>query len=184
MVAFRAMDRMAARPALSGMIVRGVIIVAALVLVIVALNPREKGNPAAAHGAAAARLVRAIAADEAKYRALYPSLGYAPSLSVLGSCAGKPTAQYACLTLIDPSCSTARSGEWCTDGQYKYSIVGIGCNSNSPCADFVLSAAPVNPQSGTSILCVTSDGEVHFRQGKELPDPIALPKECHSWPLQ
>ena len=150
--------------ALAGLIM-GYISLAAIpviVLIIAAIAiPNLLKVRVAVNEAAARATMHTLNTDEAIYSNQYVTPGFAPNLATLGpgpsgSCNGEGSAANACLldnVLGNAACTGAT---WCTKDHYKYNIQ---CIAKAPtCADYVISAIPIDSTAGRRNFCSVSDG--------------------------
>lgn len=139
----------------------------------------------AANESAAAATVRTVNTAEVTYTATYPKKGYAPSLAVLGPPLGSDcssisdvTAAHACLLDSVVGNANCTSGKWCTKGGYRYSVRAVCTQAN--CKDYVVTATPLNENTGGKNFCSTTDAVVRSHSGPPLTSPLTA-VECKAW---
>jgi type IV pilus assembly protein PilA len=157
-----------------------------IILIIAAVAiPSLLRSKMAANTSGATATLRTVNTSQVVYTTQYPTVGYAKSLQVLGpgqppvdcSIASNATADHACLVDAVLGCT---SDMGCVKYDYRFSLTGI-CGDSGPCSDYVITAKPITPNSGTKSLCSTSDGVIH----QSGPPFTALPEtaeECRAWP--
>ena len=138
-----------------------------------------------ANEAAAASTVRTVNVSEVTYSTVYPNKGYAPSLAAMGPPPGSDcsdtndiTAAHACLldgVLGNAGCAP---GKWCTKGGYRFSVRGICVQAN--CKDYVVTATPLNKDTGAKSFCSVTDAVVRTHTGAPLETPLTV-AECRTW---
>ena len=165
--------------ALAGMIM-GYISFAAipLMLIIAAIAiPNLLRAKLAANDSAAASRVRTLNTAQVTYSTTYPAKGYARNLEALGPgvsgqcAAGGGTESAACL--IDRSLSSGSR-----DG-FRYNVTAF-CGSDDVCTDYIVTATPVNDNTGTKSYCSTSDAVVRYQRGARASLPTTV-DECAAW---
>jgi type IV pilus assembly protein PilA len=164
--------------ALAGLIM-GYISVAFIpvVLIIAAIAiPNLLRAKLAANDSAAASSVRMLNTSEVTYSTMFPTKGYARSLEVLGpgpsgQC-GAGTGSDTAACLIDSTLARGRK-----DG-FRYNVTAF-CGSDDVCTDYVITAIPINTNTGTKSYCSTSDGVVRYRA--EIAAPPASVEDCTGW---
>jgi type IV pilus assembly protein PilA len=169
--------------ALAGLIM-GYISIAWLPLSLAIVLPNFLRAASDANQAVAASTVRTLNTAQVSYSTDYPE-GYARALVVLGP--GQPpvdctnraniTAQHACLIDSVLACST---GTWCTKSGYKFNLTAAYA-AGEKCEDYVITATPINPQTGGRSYCSTSDSVIRYNPGPPLRTPLSS-TECQAWP--
>ncbi|HET6840802.1 MAG TPA: DUF4190 domain-containing protein [Candidatus Angelobacter sp.] len=131
-----------------------------------------------ANESAAAATVRTVSTAEATYAITYPQSGFAPDLATLGPgssvrCSSSgPSATSACLINSTLGCSS----NWCVKDSYKYSVMATGSPTPN---EFVVTATPVNNNTGRKSYCATSDSIVRFQNGL-VSAPVSV-ETCQTW---
>jgi hypothetical protein len=103
------------------------------------------------------------------------SLGAGPG----GKCAEGSTPAHACIIgpeIANPACTGTN---WCTQSGYKFLIQGVCVNGK--CADYVITATPVDAQSGARNFCSTNDTVLRSETAAPRSAPFS-PEECHALP--
>ena len=156
----------------------------AMVVAAIAIPNLLRARMAANEGSAAAT-IRTLNVAQINYEGSYLQRGFAPDLASLGpdpKGTNTTTPQHADLidaTLGNPSCT---SGAWCIKSGYRFTIT-TACKLQK-CREYVVTATPVNTNTGMRNLCSTSDAVVRFQLGPPLTSPVRA-AECRNWtPLQ
>jgi len=136
----------------------------------------------AANEPAAVGVLRSVNAAQRAYGETYPNRGFAPELATLGvdpTGSTKTSADHA--GLLDESVANASctSTTWCTKSGYQFRVTGI-CKLHL-CTEYVVTATPVNNNTGTRNFCATSDGVIHYKLGMPLTTALTV-AECKAWP--
>ena len=152
------------------------LIVVAIILIIAAIAiPNLMRSRMTANEAAAASSVRTLNTTEVTYSTTYPTVGYAPSLAVLGpgvatGCpAAGPTSTAACLIDATLGCTAGVSGTFCTKDAYEYTITGIA-GAGGTTSDYVIFATPLGSTSGGKDYCSSADAVVRFQPDTTPPN--------------
>jgi hypothetical protein len=139
----------------------------------------------AANEAAAASTVRTVNTAQVAYSTVYPNKGYAPSLATMGPPLGSDcsdnkdiTAAHACLLDNELGNAGCTSGKWCTKGGYRYSVRGICVQAT--CKNYVVTATPLNKDTGAKSFCAVNDAVVRTHTGAPLETPLTV-AECRTW---
>jgi type IV pilus assembly protein PilA len=158
-----------------------------IILIIAAIAiPSLLRSRMAANTSAAASSIRTLNTAEITYLTVYPDAGYSKSLVALGP--GQPpvdctnssnvTAEHACLVDAVLGCASAAG---CVKYGYRFSLTGI-CGDGGPCSDYLITARPIDSNTGTKSFCSTNDGVIRYQSG---PPFTAMPdtaEECRAWP--
>jgi type II secretory pathway pseudopilin PulG len=165
------------------------VLVFAAVLIPNLLRARISANEAAARST-----VRTINTSQITYSTNYPEQGYARDLATLGpgssnGCSGGGTAEHACLLDSQLGQANCTSGVWCQKGQYKYTV-SSSCppsrfgdqqqGTDNTCAEYVITATPLNFNTGRRNYCSVSDAVTRSRFGGPLSRPPTA-EECQTW---
>ena len=142
-----------------------------------------------ANEAAAASAIRTIDVAQITYSTTYPEQGYARDLATLGGNCTSGTAEHACLLDSQLGQANCTSGAWCQKGQYKFTI-SSNCaparfgeqqqGTENACAEYVITATPINFNSGRRNYCSVSDAVIRSRSGGPLSTPPTA-EECQTW---
>ena len=157
----------------------GVIIILSFVAAKLLTPNLTKARMAASESTALAS-VRNVNVSELTYSSSFSD--YASDLASLGpgpggKCGEGSTPAHACIIgpeIGNPACTGAN---WCTQSGYKFMIQGI-C-ANGKCADYVLTATPVDAQSGSRNFCSTNDSVLRSETAAPRLAPFS-PEECHA----
>lgn len=149
---------------------------------------QERRSERESNEAAAASIIHSINGAQTNYASLYPNRRFAPSLAALGpgplqDCKhgeGSGNADHACLIddkdLGDSRCSGAT---WCNKRGYRYLL---SCaDTKAQCNDYVVIAAPAEPNSGSFDYCATADGKLHFRTSAHENMVAITAEQCRGW---
>ena len=159
------------------------LIVVAMIIIIVSmaipnlLRARMSANEASATGS-----IRAINTAQLMYEYAYPQLGYATSLSKLGSISSTcktPSPDAACL--LDNALANATSPAQAKSGYY-FAILPGDSDSGRVLQYTVSASASVFNQTGIRDLCSTEDTVVHFRLPSAQSSPELDRAQCSSLP--
>jgi len=179
--------------ALTGLIL-GYISLLAIPLIAAIAIPNLLRARISANEAAARNTVRTINTSQITYSTTYPEQGYARDLATLGPgssnrCSGGGTAEHACLLDSQLGQANCTSGVWCQRGQYKYTV-SSSCaparfgeqqqGTDNTCAEYVITATPINLNTGRRNYCSVSDAVIRWRFGGPLSTPPTA-EECQSW---
>jgi hypothetical protein len=132
----------------------------------------------------AASAVRTLNIAEVTYVTSYPANGYAASLAIMGpgsppidcTAAGKIDSKHACL--IDSALGCAST--WCVrNGGYRFNITST--SKAPPFADYVITATPVDANTGRRNFCAMPDAVIREQTGPPLSAPVPV-SECNKWP--
>lgn len=153
---------------------------AALIAAAVAV-PNMLRARTAANEASAVSDLRTVNTAQGIYSSLYPKRGFASDLATLGpgpDGGAKPNADHS--ALIDASIGgiTCTTGAWCAKSGYRFTL-SARCQQQL-CLDYVVTAAPVDTNTGKRSFCTTSDGVVRRRTLETLDTPVSI-KQCQSW---
>jgi type II secretory pathway pseudopilin PulG len=174
--------------ALAGLILgySSVVVGIPVMLIIAAIAvPNLLRSRMVANDAGAMSTVRTVNTAQVTYSTAYPTAGYARDLALLGSgggdCKGTdyPSAQHACLlddVVAGPQCS---DGAWCSKAGFKYSMTAT-CAAEG-CTEYVITATPINPSTGSRSFCSAPDAVVRYRRGPPLTEPLASSADCLTW---
>jgi hypothetical protein len=151
-------------------------------IVLLAPNATHARMMAAEYAAMAA--VRSISAHQVMYYSSFENAGYARDLASLGpgpdgKCAAGSTADHACFIDAASAGSACTGTNLCGQGSYKFNVQGI-C-ANGKCADFVISATPVDALNGSRNFCATSDSVVRSETAAPKSAPFTL-AACQALP--
>lgn len=106
-------------------------------------------------------------------------------MALLGSGGGDcsrtdyPSAQHACLVgdlIAGPSCT---GGVWCNKSGFKFSM-SAACTAEG-CTEYVITATPINPSTGSRSFCSAPDAVLRYRRGPPLTQPLASSADCLTW---
>jgi hypothetical protein len=156
----------------------GTVLVGAAIAIPNLLRSRIAANEASAVGS-----VRMLNVAQVVYAAKYPKLGYATELSKLASvppgssAASENHAGIINEPFANASCS-ADAG--CIKSGFRFRLSAV-CKEHL-CGQYVVTATPVDSNTGGRSFCSTSDGVVRFKTGVPSGAPISA-SECHSWQL-
>jgi hypothetical protein len=153
----------------------GVVLIAAAVAIPNLLRSRVAANEAAAVGK-----LRTLNTAQVAYRSSYSDRGFASDLATLGPDPNSPnkvTADHAALIDASLGSSECTAGKWCENSGYRFSVTAV-CGLGL-CNNFVASATPVSPQTGSRSFCSVSDGTVRYRSGVVATPPKL--HECRTW---
>jgi prepilin-type N-terminal cleavage/methylation domain-containing protein len=144
------------------------LIVVAIILIIAAIAiPNLLRARISANDSAAAATIRTINTAEVTYSTTYVSVGYAPTLAILGpgtiDCTA-PVSTNACLVDNVLGCTV---GTKCPKGGYNYFMVSTG---GTPVVDYTASAGPLGTSTGSKNFCSNPDAVVRFNGA---PTPLA-----------
>jgi type II secretory pathway pseudopilin PulG len=137
-----------------------------------------------ANEAAAAATVRTLNTAEITYATSYPRKGYSPTLAAMGpgpgnDCSGNnANAVHACLLDGEVGNANCTAGKWCEKSGYRFSVRGV-CLQTS-CRGYVVTATPVNKDTGGKSFCSTTDAVVRSHEGPPLNAPLTA-VECKAW---
>lgn len=153
------------------------LIVVAIILIIAAIAiPNLLRARLSANEASAVSSVRDMTHAEISYSTSYPTVGFAPSLSELGSPAGTCTASSSTACLIDSSLTLGQKSGY---NFLATGVVGGGGTYNS----FVIGGAPmVFSKTGSRDFCAIMDALVRARTGAAGNVPISSVATCNSLP--
>lgn len=156
----------------------------AVMIVAAVAIPNLLRSRIAANEAAAAATVRTVNTAEITYSVAYPRKGYAPTLAVMGPGASgdcsesSVNAAHACLLDNVVGSAECTAGKWCEKNGYRYIVRGI-CLQTS-CRGYVVTATPVNENTGKKNFCSTVDAVVRAHEGPPLTAPLTV-AECKAW---
>jgi type IV pilus assembly protein PilA len=149
------------------------LIVVAIILIIAAIAvPNMLRARISANEASAVSSVRTISRAEITYLSVYPSDGYAATLTALGGPVSncQPSDTQACL--IDASIASGQKSG------YKFQATGL-LPSGSMNTAFVVGAAPMTyNQSGVRDFCASTDGVIRGQNGASGDSPITDIATC------
>ena len=141
------------------------LIVVAIILIIAAIAiPNLIRSRIAANEASAVGSMRTINTSEITYATTFPSVGFAPSLTALGSggtsaCgSAAPSSTAACL--IDEVLANATTTTTPKSGYYFTYVLVAG----SPSTSYTLNADPASAQSGTRHFFTDQSGVIRYNQ--------------------
>lgn len=143
----------------------------------------------AANASGAASTIRMVNTSQVAFLTMYPDVGYAKSLVVLGpgypsvDCTNSShvTAEHACLLDATLGCSF---GTWCVKNGYRFNLTGV-CPETGACSDYVITGTPVTSATGMRSFCSTNDAVIRYQTGPPLTAPLATADDCRSWsPLE
>jgi type II secretory pathway pseudopilin PulG len=158
----------------------GTILVVAAIAIPNLLRSRMAANEASAVGS-----VRTLNTAQMAYSFAYPQRGFAPNLATLGpdpsATQGKSMESPQHANLIDASLASENCTPdgWCIKSGYRFRLTTT-C-AQRLCKEYVVVAAPVNPNTGTRSFCSTSDGIIRLQAGSPLTAPLTV-SGCRSWP--
>jgi len=135
----------------------------------------------AANEASAVGTLRTVDTAEVTYSVAYPKRGYAPDLATMGPQPGGGAASDEHAALIDNTIGNASctAGEWCTKSGYRFRLKAT-CLAEQ-CTQYVVTATPISPDTGTRNFCSTEDGVIRFQAGGPMTEPLTR-KACLAWP--
>jgi type II secretory pathway pseudopilin PulG len=153
------------------------LIVVAIILIIAAIAiPNLLRARMSANEASAATAVRDLTHAEISYSIAYPGVGFAPSLTELGSPAGACTASSSTACLIDSNLTLGQKSGY---NLLATSVVGASGTYNF----FVIGAAPVvYNKTGTREFCAGNDAVIRARNGTTGGVPISSVATCNTVP--
>jgi prepilin-type N-terminal cleavage/methylation domain-containing protein len=156
----------------SGFSLIELLIVVAIILIIAAIAiPNLLRARLSANEASAASGVREITHAEIAYSMAYPTVGYAPSLTELGSPAGACTASSTSACIIDSNLTLGQKSG--------YNFLATGILSAGSYNTFVVGAAPTMfSKTGSRDYCAVTDGTLRARTGATGNTPIATVAAC------
>jgi type IV pilus assembly protein PilA len=148
------------------------LIVVAIILIIAAIAiPNLLRARLSANEASAASSVRQITHAEITYSIAFPTTGFAPSLTELGSPVGACTSSSATACLID---SNLTSGQ-----KSGYDFLATGVLTNGTYNTFVVGAAPtIYSRTGSRDFCAATDGALRARAGAAGRTPLSTIAAC------
>ena len=154
------------------------LIVVATILILVAIAiPNLLRAKIAANEASAMRTVREISTAEAGYHAVYPTVGFAPTLVRLGGAAPCAASAATACILDDQVSSGLKSG-------YLVFAAGFATPGSLVNTDFVASTAPLAfNQSGVRDFCMASDGVLRISPGAPGVTPASTMPACLAYPI-
>jgi len=158
---------------------------ASVVLVVAAVAiPNLLRSKIAANESAAASTVRTINTAEVTYQVSYPRKGYAATLAAMGPGAGgdctdkNVTDAHACLLDEVVGGATCTAGKWCEKNGYRYSVRGVCLQTG--CRGYVVTATPINENTGGKSFCSVTDAVIRTHTGPPLTAPLTV-AECKAW---
>ncbi|HZS26281.1 MAG TPA: DUF3352 domain-containing protein [Candidatus Angelobacter sp.] len=147
--------------------------------------PNLMRSKISANESAAMATVRTVNTAEITYKTSYPRKGFARSLAAMGPGAGvnnctesNTSAAHACLLDSKVGNASCITGKWCEKNGYRYSVRGI-CTQTS-CSGYVVTATPINENTGGRSFCSTTDAIVRSHTGPAVTEPLTT-KECSVW---
>jgi type IV pilus assembly protein PilA len=148
------------------------LIVVAIILIIAAIAiPNLLRARLSANEASAASSVREITHSEISYSIAYPTTGFAPSLTELGSPVGVCTPSSATACLIDSNLTLGQKSG--------YNFLATGVLGNGTYNTFVVGAAPIiYSKTGSRDYCATTDGALRARGSAAGNTPISTIAAC------
>jgi hypothetical protein len=157
----------------------GVIIVLSFIAARLLTPNLNKARMAASESSALAS-VRNVNLGEITYFSSFND--YASDLASLGpgpgvKCAEGSTPAHACIIgpeIAKPACTGTN---WCAQSGYKFMLQGVCVNGK--CADYVITATPVDALSGTRNFCSTNDTVLRSETAAPKSAPFS-PEECHA----
>ena len=155
------------------------LIVVGIILVIAAIAiPNLLRARLAANEASAAKSVETITHSEIAYSIAYPGVGFAPSLTELGSPTGNCTASSSNACLIDSSLTLGQKSG------YNFLATGVS-GTGGTYNTFVVGAAPmVFNKTGSRDYCASNDAVLRARTGAAGRTPITTAAACTLLPPQ
>jgi hypothetical protein len=128
--------------------------------------------------------VHNLVVNQINYYSSFGDTGYARDLASLGpgpsgKCDAGAIPAHACIIDAILGGSACTGSNWCTQAGYKFNIQGI-C-ANGKCADFVISATPVDALNGSRNFCSTSDAAIHTETAAPKSAPFTL-AACQALP--
>jgi type IV pilus assembly protein PilA len=157
----------------SGFSLIELLIVVAIILVIAAIAiPNLLRARLSANEASAASSVRQITQSELSYSTAYPSVGYAASLTELGSPAGDCTPSSSTACLVDSNLTLGQKSG------YNFLATGVS-GSGGIYSTFVVGAAPIIfSKTGSRDYCSATDAVLRARPGAAGRTPISTVAGC------
>lgn len=150
----------------------GVLVVAAIAI------PNLLRSKIAANEASAVGNVRTINTAQVTYAAIYPTKGFAKSLSAFGPDPrglNFSSPEHAAIIDVLLACP---GEEWCTKSGYRFRLVASFCEAGR-CKEYAVTATPVSTGTGTRTFCSTSDGFIRYKLGA-LASALSA-AECKTW---
>jgi len=107
---------------------------------------------------------------------------YALDLASLGpgpgvKCAEGSTPTHACIIGPEIGSPNCTGTNWCTQSGYKFMTQGVCVDGK--CADYVITATPVDALSGSKNFCSTNDTALRSETAAPKSAPFSL-QECHA----
>ncbi|HET9364727.1 MAG TPA: hypothetical protein VFP71_06990, partial [Candidatus Angelobacter sp.] len=149
--------------------------------------PNLMRSKIAANESAAAATVRTVNTAEITYKTSYPRKGYARSLATMGPAPGvnandcrnsNINAAHACLLDDKVGNASCIPGKWCEHNGYRFSVRGICTQTN--CSGYVVTATPINENTGGKSFCSTTDAVVRSHTGPAVTEPLTT-AACKAW---
>jgi len=159
------------------------LIVVAIILIIAAIAiPNLLESRIAANESSAAGSLHTLTSAEITYYNAYPTVGYAPSIGLLGGASPcTPSSTTACI--IDNFLATATPGGTGKSGYYYLATGSVtgGATFNDA---YVIGAAPISMQySGNRDFCSVSDGVLRSQMGSPGDTPVNVVATCLNYPV-
>jgi len=123
---------------------------------------------------------RVVRNAEKTYAGLFPEVGYASNLTVLGPGGPPCTSVHACLLDNVLACPEGTGAGWCPKGRYRYNVQSS--SRRPPYKDFWLTATPIEWDPKLKSYCMSSDGRVTLGDTQPLKKPYTL-TECLALPV-
>ena len=141
------------------------LIVVAIILIIAAIAiPNLIRSRIAANEASAVGSLRTVNTSEITYATTFPSVGFSPSLTALGSggtsACGSATPSSTAACLIDEVLANANAATSPKSGYYFTYAVGTG----TPSTSYTLLSDPASAQSGTRHFFTDQSGVIRYNQ--------------------
>jgi hypothetical protein len=136
----------------------------------------------AANEASAVASLRAVNTAQLTYSITYPDKGFARALSNLGpgtQSGGTESPEHAGILDAKLAGASCTAGAWCEKSGYRFRLTAT-CQAKS-CDDYVVTATPVDANTGGRSFCSTSDGVIRYKSGEPLRVPLNVAK-CQAWP--
>jgi hypothetical protein len=150
-----------------------------LLLIVVAILITRKGQMSLP-STPGASTIRTINTSEVTFASIYPAVGYAPNLSVLGPAdSSNCDSSHACLLDNVVACAAGIGQGWCRKGLYRYNV--RSSSSVPPYKNYWVTATPIDARSERRSYCSLSDAVMRSEPGVSRSRPYTL-EECRNLP--